>query len=532
VADTKTTDEVAAAALDGTELIRGVQTAANVKITAAQVRTFAIAAHEAAGDPHPQYLTAAEGDALFLTPAEGTAAYAALADAYSNEKVDDRVAVLVLNGTGLTWTYDDGLNTFTGNVSLASFSTTNLAEGANLYYTDERVDDRVAALIQNGTGITWTYSDVGNTLTGNVSIAQYTDELAQDAVGAMVDASLTYVDATPLLQRAALTGDVTAAAGSNATAIANDAVTYAKMQNVSAASRLLGRGSAAGAGDPEEITLGAGLVMTGASLASTGGAAGATTTEILQGVSTTVFGTPDSIAALWEKGSDIASAATISIGEGGYFHVTGTTTITDIDVGTDKAGRIFWLIFDNALILTFNNPTLILPGGANISTNSFDIGCFVSEDGTNNIQCLGYWRSIQPPSYADQAIMESASGLNSIVTPTSTKWHPGVVKFWVCATGNSTTMVASYNMTSWADTAVGDADGTIATDFSSANWCGLCNTLDNTVAWDAANTQGSGFNTKAAGTFGVLCSTITDGGTAVASLTDPDQWNVVGYGDQ
>lgn len=47
----------------------------------------------------------------------------------------------------------------------------------------------------------------------------YTDELAQDAVGAMVDASLTYVDGTPLLQRAALTGAVTASAGSNATAL-------------------------------------------------------------------------------------------------------------------------------------------------------------------------------------------------------------------------------------------------------------------------------------------------------------------------
>ena len=35
----------------------------------------AVAAHEAASDPHPQYLTAAEADALFLTPAEGNAAY-------------------------------------------------------------------------------------------------------------------------------------------------------------------------------------------------------------------------------------------------------------------------------------------------------------------------------------------------------------------------------------------------------------------------------------------------------------------------
>jgi hypothetical protein len=54
---------------------------------------------------------------------------------------------------------------------------------------------------------------------------------------------------------------------STATAdIDNDAVTYAKMQNVSSASRLLGRGSAGGSGDVEEITLGSGLSMSGTTL--------------------------------------------------------------------------------------------------------------------------------------------------------------------------------------------------------------------------------------------------------------------------
>jgi hypothetical protein len=50
--------------------------------------------------------------------------------------------------------------------------------------------------------------------------------------------------------------------------ISDDAVTYAKMQNVSADSRLLGRGQAGGAGDPEEIVLGTGLSMTGTTLSS------------------------------------------------------------------------------------------------------------------------------------------------------------------------------------------------------------------------------------------------------------------------
>lgn len=72
-------------------------------------------------------------------------------------------------------------------------------------------------------------------------------------------------------QTITLTGDVTGAGtGSFAATIANDAVTYAKMQNVSAASRLLGRGSASGSGDPEEITAGTGLAVSSTALVSLG----------------------------------------------------------------------------------------------------------------------------------------------------------------------------------------------------------------------------------------------------------------------
>lgn len=65
-------------------------------------------------------------------------------------------------------------------------------------------------------------------------------------------------------------GDITVSNSGNTWTIDNDAVSYAKIQNVSTTSRLLGRASA-GAGDVEEITIGSGLTLTGTTLSASGG---------------------------------------------------------------------------------------------------------------------------------------------------------------------------------------------------------------------------------------------------------------------
>lgn len=122
----------------------------------------------------------------------------------------------------------------------------------------------------------------------------------------------------------------------------------------------------------------------------------ASTTEVLTGTDSAKTATPDAIAALWEQGSDIASAGTISVGEGGYFNVTGTTTITDIDFGTDKTGRRVWLKFAGALTLTYNASTLILPTAANITTAAGDMAEFVSE-GSDVVRCVSYTRASGQP---------------------------------------------------------------------------------------------------------------------------------------
>lgn len=137
----------------------------------------------------------------------------------------------------------------------------------------------------------------------------------------------------------------------------------------------------------------------------------ASTTEVLTGTNAAKAVTADALAALWEQGSNVASASTISLGEGGYFLITGTTTITDIDFATDKAGRVAILRFGGALTLTHSG-TLILPTSANIVTAAGDTAIFVSE-GSDTVRCVAYQR------FSGEAIVGTAS-ISDVLTGTNT----------------------------------------------------------------------------------------------------------------
>ena len=69
-------------------------------------------------------------------------------------------------------------------------------------------------------------------------------------------------------------GDISVSGGGASWSIDPGAVTYAKMQNMTDA-RILGR-SAGSSGSPQELTIGAGLSLTGGVLSATGAATGAT----------------------------------------------------------------------------------------------------------------------------------------------------------------------------------------------------------------------------------------------------------------
>jgi hypothetical protein len=131
---------------------------------------------------------------------------------------------------------------------------------------------------------------------------------------------------------------------------------------------------------------------------------------------------------------------------------------------------------------------------------------------------------------ATQADMEAGTATNKYATPQGVNWHPGVAKAWVIAgvTGN---ILASWNITSLTDTGTGILGITIATDFSSVNYCVNVSVEATATTWAVANTRECHIRnaTLAAGTVSVDC---VDNTATTSLVKDPTTWHVVMYGDQ
>lgn len=100
-----------------------------------------------------------------LTISSGTATRLLQLDSSKNLSSVTDLSSWISGTTDKITVANDGDGTITISSSLAGFDTGDLTEGSNLYFTDERVDDRVSVLLQDAGGITWTYNDGANTLT-------------------------------------------------------------------------------------------------------------------------------------------------------------------------------------------------------------------------------------------------------------------------------------------------------------------------------------------------------------------------------
>jgi len=197
----------------------------------------------------------------------------------------------------------------------------------------------------------------------------------------------------------------------------------------------------------------------------------------------------------WKKGADVASTASMTLGDdGNFFSITGTTGITSITAKT--TGTEVKLRFNDVLTVT-DGGNLKLQG--NFVTANESVLVLISDDGVNWIE-----KSRSP------AIIIS---------------NDAIMKGWINFNGTGTIATRdSFNVTSIFDNGVGDYTINWDTDFANTNYC-----ITATVTSEAA----PGFRiasikngTVAVGSVGILV--FDDAGV----LRDADTICVQAIGDQ
>jgi hypothetical protein len=216
-----------------------------------------------------QELTLGTGLSLSGTTLSATGATVADAD-YGN---------ITVSGTGTVWTIDNGVVTYakmqaasTNSKVIGSSSTsTTLTEltlgtglslsGTTLTATGGVTDGDKGDITVSGTGSVWTIDSgavtyakmqAASTNSKILGSSSTSTTIAELTIGTGLSLSGTTLTATGTAVTDGDKGDITVSNTGTTWTIDNQAVTYAKIQNVSATDKLLGR-STAGAGSVEEI---------------------------------------------------------------------------------------------------------------------------------------------------------------------------------------------------------------------------------------------------------------------------------------
>jgi len=211
------------------------------------------------------------GDGTWATPAGGAGTWGTITGTLSNQTdlqsaLDAKAATSGLGALATLSSVDLSGSQATGILAAARFPAltgavttsagavaTTLAAGA--VALSNMANLAANSIIGNNTGSPATPLALTAAQVKSLLAIASSDVSGLGALATLSSVDLSGSQATGILAAArfpALTGDVTTVAGALATTIANDAVTYAKLQNIST-QRILARNTA-GAGDAEEVT--------------------------------------------------------------------------------------------------------------------------------------------------------------------------------------------------------------------------------------------------------------------------------------
>ena len=227
-------------------------------------------------------------------------------------------------------------------------------------------------------------------------------------------------------------GDITTSSGGSVWTIDNDAVTFAKMQNSSAASVLVGRGSASGAGDFQEITLGSNLSMSGTTLSASGGGISDGDKGDITVSSSGAVWTIDNTAVTYAKMQDVSAASKLlgrgDSGSGSPQEITlGTglsmsgTTLNSSGGGVSDGDKGDITVSSSGTVWTIDNDVVTFAKMQNIGTGNV-LGRYSSLSGDVQELAVTYPLTASGGTLATDATLTALAGLstNGLLTQTAT----------------------------------------------------------------------------------------------------------------
>lgn len=420
------------------------------------------------------------------------------ADNNANKRVD-----ITIVGTDT----DTGITQLTGDVTAGPGSGSQVATLATVNGNVGSFGSatQVGTFTVNGKGLVTAASNTSIAIP-STAVTDFT-EAAQDAVGAMVDATLVYVDATPLLTRAALTGDITASQGSNATTLASiiaaggpigsatvaPIITYdakGRLTAVSSATITPAVGSITGLGTGVATALAVNVGSAGAPVLFNG--AGGTPSSL---TGTNISGTAASLTA--GAATILATARTIA---GVSFD--GSANISIASTGLSDTANIAYIASSN----TFTAPQAVVYSFANFGSSPASPLALTSYT-TNGAMSNGFGTAV--PFY----IRDNVAGPNNIATIQAVMANASKT------TGNLQFQVANAGAPATAMTVQYDGNVGIGTTAPTTAKLVVSNSSGNVIAAIGAGTSNQQYritNTGGDGAFGV--DTNTGGGLLTGGL--------------
>ena len=272
--------------------------------------------------------------------------------------------------------------------ALATKTTANLTEGSNLYFTDERVDDRVANLVVAGASISKTYDDAAGTLT----IANTApDQTVALTAGSNIAVSGTYPNFT-IAATDTQTDSFKTISVSGQTDVVADSAT-------------------------DTLTLAAGSNMT----------------------LTTAAGSDTVTFAATDTNTTYSAGTGLSLGGTTFSLNAGLNNLTDTTITSPAAGQV--LIYDNTNSI-FENA--LLTAGTNVSITNADGAITIAATNTNTDSFKTIAVSGQDNLVADSATDTLTIAAGSNVTLTTTAASDTLT---IAATDTNTTYTAGSGLT-------------------------------------------------------------------------------------